>query len=185
SFSPPDWLDFRAQQTVFADMGASAETNFVLTDNEPDRVTGANVSAGFFEVLRVRPLAGRLFLPADETFGAPDVVVLGAGIWKRRYGGEAGINWQTALVKAKPHVVIGIVPEGMSFPDESEMWAPLRFQPEELKERQSYYLDVVARLKPGVSMEQARKEMEAISARLGELYPQTNRSMSAGVVSLH
>jgi len=184
-FSPPNWVDFRAQQTVFADMGASAGTNFVLTDNEPDRVPGANVSAGFFEALRVTPLAGRLFLPADETFGAPDVVVLGAGIWKRRYGGNAEILGHTVMVNAKPHVVIGIVPEGMSFPNDSELWVPLRFQPEEMKERQSFYLDVIARLKPGVSIEQARTEMEAIAARLGKLYPQTNGSLSAGVISLH
>jgi putative ABC transport system permease protein len=184
-FSPPNWLDFRAQQTVFADIGASAGANFVLTDNEPDRVPGADVSAGFFEALRVKPLAGRLFLPADETFGAPDVVVLGAGIWKRRYGGNAEILGHTIMVNARPHVVIGIVPEGMRFPDDSEIWAPLRFQPEELKERQSYFLDVIARLKPGVSIEQARTEMDAIAARLGELYPQTNGSVSAGVISLH
>jgi putative ABC transport system permease protein len=183
-FSPPNWLDFRAQQTVFADIGASAGTNFVLTDNEPDRVPGANVSAGFFEALRVAPLAGRLFLPADEAFGAPDVVVLGAGIWKRRYGGNAEILGHTVMVNAKPHVVIGIVPEGMRFPDDSELWTPLRFHPEELNQRQSFYLDVIARLKPGVSIGQARTEMEAIAARLGELYPQTNESLSAGVISL-
>ncbi len=184
-FSPPNWVDFRAQQTVFADLGAWAGTNFVLTDNEPDRVPGANVSAGFFEALRVTPLAGRLFLPADETFGAPDVVVLSAGIWKRRYGGNAEILGHSVMVNAKPHVVIGIVPEGMRFPGDSELWAPLRFRPEEMNERQSFYLDVIARLKPGVSMEQARTEMEAIAARLGELYPQTNGSYSAGVISLH
>jgi len=184
-FSPPNWLDFRAQQTVFAEMGASARTDFVLTDNEPDRVPGAEVSAGFFETLRVAPLAGRLFLPSDETFGAPDVVVLGAGIWKRHYGGNADILGHTVMVNAKPHVVIGIVPEGLRFPGESEIWTPLRFQPEELKQRQSFYLDVIARLKAGVSIEQAGKEMEAIAARLGEIYPQTNGSMGAGVISLH
>src|SRR5262245_37589826 len=184
-FSPPNWVDFRAQQTVFADIGAFAGNNFVLTDNEPDRVPGANVSAGFFEALRVTPLAGRLFLPADETFGAPDVVVLGAGIWKRRYGGNAEILGRAVMVNAKPHVVIGIVPEGMSFPGDSELWSPLRFQPGEMTERQSFYLDVIARLKPGVSMERAQNEMEAIAARLGELYPQTNGSFSAGVISLH
>jgi len=184
-FSPPNWLDFRAQQTVFADIGASGGANFVLTDNEPDRVPGANVSAGFFEALRVPPLAGRLFLPEDETFGAPDVVILSAGIWKRRYGGNADILGHTVMVNARPHVVIGIVPDGMRFPDDSEIWSPLRFQPEELKERQSFYLDVIARLKPGVSIEQARTEMEAIAARLGELHPQTNGSVSAGVMPLY
>jgi len=183
-FSPPNWMDFRAQQTVFADMGASAPTNFVLTDNEPDRVPGANISAGFFEALRVTPLAGRLFQPADETFGAPNVVVLGAGIWKRRYGGSADILGHTITVNSRPHVVIGIVPEGMRFPGDSELWAPLQFQPEELKERQSFYLDVIARLKPGVSIEQARTETEAIAARLGELYPQASGAYSAGVISL-
>jgi putative ABC transport system permease protein len=184
-FSPPNWMDFRAQQTVFADIGASAGTNFVLTDNEPDRVSGASVSAGFFEALRVTPLAGRLFVTADETFGAPEVVILGAGIWKRRYGGNPEILGLAVMVNAKPHLVIGIVPEGMCFPDDSELWVPLRFQPAEMNERQSFYLDVIARLKPGVSMEQAQKEMEAIAARLGELYPQTNGSYSVGVISLH
>jgi putative ABC transport system permease protein len=184
-FSPPNWVDFRAQQTVFADIGASAPANFVLTDNEPDRVPGANVSAGFFEALRVTPMTGRLFLPEDETFGAPDVVILGAGIWKRHYGGNAEILGHTVMVDARPHVVIGIIPEGMRFPDDSEIWAPLRFQPEELKERQSFYLDVIARLKPGVSIEQARTEMGAIAARLGELYPQTNGSVGAGVIPLY
>src|SRR5262245_47471665 len=183
-FSPPNWVDFRAQQTVFADMGAYVGTNFVLTDNEPDRVPGANVSAGFFEALRITPLAGRLFLPADETFGAPNVVILGAGIWKRRYGGSGDILGRTVMVNSRPHVVIGIVPEGAHFPGDSELWAPLRFQPGELNERQSFYLDVIARLKPGVSIEQARTETEAIAARLGELYPQTNGAYSAGVISL-
>ena len=184
-FSPPNWMDFRAQQNVFTDIGAWAGNNFVLTDNEPDRVPGANVSAGFFEALRVSPIAGRLFAPADEAFGAPDVVVLGAGIWKRRYGGNTEILGRTVMVNAKPHVVIGIVSEGARFPDDSELWAPLRFQPEEMNERLSLYLDVIARLKPGISIEQAQTEMEAIAARLGELHPQTNGSYSAGVISLH
>src|SRR5262245_32622531 len=184
-FSPPNWLDFRAQQTVFADIGAWSGNNFVLTDNEPDRVTGANVSSGFFEALRVSPLVGRLFQPADETLGATDLVILSAGIWKRRYGGKAEILGQNIMVNGKPHVVIGVVPEGMRFPDDSELWVPLRFQPEEMSERQSFYLDVIARLKPGISMEQAQTEMELIAARLGKLYPQTNGSFSAGVISLH
>src|SRR5262245_43590672 len=184
-FSPPNWADFRAQQTVFADIGAFAGNNFVLTDNEPDRLPGANVSAGFFEALRVAPLAGRLFLPSDETFGAQDVVVLGAGVWKRRYGGNTEILGHTVMVNARPHVAIGIVPEGMRYPDDSELWAPLRFHPEEMTQRQSFYLDVIARLKPGVSAHQAQTEMEAIAARLGELYPQTNGWLSAGVISLY
>jgi putative ABC transport system permease protein len=184
-FSPPNWMDFRAQQTVFADIGASSGTNFVLTDNEPDRVSGANVSAGFFEALRITPTAGRLFLPADEIFGAPDVVILGAGIWARRYGGNTDVVGKTILVNARPHVVIGIVPERMRFPADSELWVPLRFQPGEMNQRQSFYLDVIARLKPGIPMQQAQTEMEAIAARLGDLYPETNRSFSAGVLSLH
>ena len=184
-FSPPNWLDFRAQQTVFTGIGASSADNFVLTDNEPDRIPGASVSSGFFEALRVTPQMGRLFLPADETFGAPDVAILSAGIWKRRYGGKAEILGTSMLVNGKPHLVIGIVPEGVLIPGDSEIWVPLRFQPEELNERQSFYLDVIARLKPGVTMSQAQAEMEIIAARLGKLYPQTNESFSAGIISLH
>ncbi len=183
--SPPNWLDFRAQQKVFADLGAWTRNDIVLTDNEPDRVPGANVSAGFFEALRVTPLAGRLFMPSDETFGGPDVVVLGAGIWKRRYGGNTDIVGRAVMVNAKPHVVIGVVPEAMRFPADSEVWVPLRFQPEELNERLSLYLEVIARLKPDVSIWQAQTEMRAIAARLGELYPKTNGSFSAEVISLH
>ncbi|MBO0797799.1 MAG: ABC transporter permease [Blastocatellia bacterium] len=170
-FSPANWLDFRPHQTVFADIGAWVPANFALTDNEPDRVPGANVSAGFFQALRVTPVAGRLFLPADETFGAPEVVIIGAGIWKRRYGGDAKILGSTIMVNSKPHVVIGIVPEGMHFPANSEMWAPLRFLPDWKERYSSFYLSVIARLKPGVSLELASKEMEAITARPGGFHP--------------
>jgi putative ABC transport system permease protein len=190
--TPANFLDWRAQNTVFTQLAAirSLQSN-LANDGQAERIETAITSANFFEVFGVRPQAGRFFAPADEQSGHAPVVILSHKLWLKRFGGEANAVGQQLILDGKSYTVIGLAPPGFQYPNKTELWfPPLRLAPEinetsDVTQTRGYgYLSAVARLKPAVSLEQAKAEMETITARLRKQYPETNNNRFNRVVTL-
>ena len=189
--SPPNYLDWKAQSRSYESMGAFSETTLVASGRggvergDSERLDGAAVTAGFFETLGVRPLHGRVFREPETSPGHPAVVVLGHGVWERRFGGDPGVVGRTIRLDGEPYEVVGVMPASFRFPEEApDFWIPLTFRPDVATQRGAHYLDVVARLKPGSTIESARAEIRAIADRLRRAYPRTNSGYTAGATSL-
>jgi predicted permease len=184
STAPPDFVDWRRDVDAFAEMAAFVEGASALTGDGPaEQVPSANVTGGFFAVLGVAPLHGRVILTEDDPATTPDVAVLGHGLWKRRFGGHPDVVGTTITVDGKPTLVAGVMPESFAYPLGSELWLPLRFTDRELEtQRGAQYLDVLARLAPGTSIEEAEREMRTYARHLADLYPRNNKERT---VKLH
>jgi putative ABC transport system permease protein len=184
--APANFNDWRTENTVFEDMAATGNLNFNLTGaGEPERISGLRVSASFFPLLGVEPAAGRTFLPEEDVYGAGNVVMISHGLWQRRFGSDPDAVGRGILLNGSTYTVVGVLPAGFQFLNRAyDLWVPTCFPPESLKFRGGHFLSVIARLKPGVTIEQAQSEMDAISARLEEAYPDTNRGRGAHVVSM-
>jgi putative ABC transport system permease protein len=166
-FSYPNFRDYRAQSRSLADLAVFADANFVVTGRgEAEAVGGALVSPSFFDLLGVRPVLGRGFLPAEERPGAGPVAILGHGYWQRRYGGDPGIVGKAITVDDRPHVVVGVLPAELYFPAalSADLFAPLE-RPADAS-RGDVYLRAIGRLRAGVALAQARGELAAIAARI-------------------
>ena len=182
--SYPNYRDWRDQNTSYAHLAAYSESAFALTGaGEPERLIGAGVTANFFEVMGVTPAFGRLFTAENEVEGRDAMVVISHGLWQRRFGGAADTIGRTITLSARPHEIIGIMPPELRWPERAELWKPLA-PPQAAKEaRGSFWLPVIGRLKPGVSVQQAQAEMSGLSARMAEAFP-GNRGYGANVVGL-
>ena len=152
---------------------------------QPETLKGSSFSANVFPLLGIQPLLGRGFLPEEETFGNHRVMLLSYELWRRRFGGDTNIMGQSLTLGAEPHTVIGVMPPRTISPDgEREVWTPLAFKAYELNERHSHNFSVYGRLKPGITLEQARAEMDLIARRMAEADAQ-NRGWGAEVHPLH
>jgi putative ABC transport system permease protein len=182
SVAPADFLDWRAQSKTVDRLVAFEywDANLVGRD-EPERVQGFFVSPGFFEILGRSPALGRSFLDEEETIGHHRQVVLGHGLWLRRFAGDRAIIGQAVLLDGEPYTVIGIAPESFDFPSGAELWAPLAFPPEVARRRDVQYLTVVGQLDEGRTIEDARAELRAIGDRLRQQHPATNGSRGVEV----
>jgi predicted permease len=177
-----------AGNTVFDDIAlATAPQNFNLTGSgEPERVVAARLSSNVLSVLRVRPVLGRAFTPVDEQRGPAPVVLISHGLWKRRFGADPAILGRTITLSGNPYEVIGVMPPGFQFPGrEHELWIPLTINPRVLaRQIANYDHFAVARLKPGVPLGRARREIEALARRLEADFPATNREVRIEVLPL-
>jgi putative ABC transport system permease protein len=187
--SPLNFLDWQRQNTVFTGMAAMAERSFNLTGvGEPERLDGRRVSANLFDLLGVPALLGRTFVPDDDRPGT-HVVLLSYSLWQRRFGSDASIIGRTVALNGESYTVIGVIPRGVDLPGygnwHDQLWVPIAFTNEEKTERGTHFLDVIARIKPGITLGQARAEMETIAARLAKEYPRSNTRMGAVVTPLH
>ena len=183
--TPADFLDWKAHVENFEAIAAYKSQTFnLIGQDEPERLRGVAVSAEFFAVLGVAPLAGRSFTADDDQAGAPPVVILSRGFWQRRFGGESGIVGHQILLNGRKTNVIGIMSEAGQFPRTAEIWAPLAMTPAEMKVRDTHYLNVVGRFKPGINIRQAQAEMDRIANQLQQDYPASNMAIGASVVSL-
>ncbi len=183
--SYPNYRDWAEQSQSYAHMAAYTPSSFNLTGaDEPERLRGAQVTANFFDVMGLSPLMGRVFTRENETAGQDGVVVLSYGFWQRRFGGRSDVLGQTIVLNGGPHEIIGVMPGTLRVPEDAELWKPLAPADRLRNSRGSFWLPVIGRLKPGVTVEQAQTEMTGITARLEEAYP-TNRGFGAYVVSLH
>jgi predicted permease len=181
-FSYPDFLDYRNQSTSFADFTAEDMVQAAIdAENQNDVIWGQVVSANYFDVLQVKPIMGRGFLPdEDKIVGANPLIVLGHGFWQRRMASDPNVVGKTVQLNNRPYQVIGVAPEffaGSKFALEMDFWVPismaedLRRSTNLLTDRGSHWMNMIGRLKPGVSIAQASAEMSAIATRLNQSYP--------------
>ena len=170
--SYPTYRDWRAQSTSYAHMAAYSGTAFNLTGaEEPERLQGAQTTASFFDVMGLRPVIGRLYTEAQETPGNDAVVLLSHGLWQRRFGGATDVLGRTITLNGQPHEIIGVMPAALQVPADAELWKPLAPSEGARNARGAFWLPVIGRLKPGVTVEQAQTEMSGIAARLEEAFP--------------
>jgi predicted permease len=183
TMSYPDLLDWRAQAKSFSGMAAfSNRPNTVADDSgAPERYPGPVVTANFFSLIGQKPVLGRDFLPEEERPGAAAVCMIGHRIWESRYGGRTDILGKTIRVNEKPTTIVGVMPKGMKFPLNAELWLPL--QPTgSFEKRDTRNVQVFGRLAPGATLKQARAELEGIAQRLEAAYPATNKGFTPMVI---
>jgi putative ABC transport system permease protein len=175
-----NYQDYKRLGTTLESIAAFTEpTTNLVGDGEPERVRGVNTEASIFDVLGVTPVEGRLFTSDEEMAGKENVVVISWGLAQRRFGGVrqsegANVLGRTLDFDGRRMTVIGIMPAGFAFPSkESEFWAPLMVS-EQAKSRGGYWLQMVARLKPGVTPVQAKSEMDTVARQLEQQYPNDN-----------
>jgi len=177
-FSPANYLDVAQQIKSLEAVAAISSRSVTLTgDGEPETILGYNVTSPFFRVLGVRPELGRILTPQDEESAGTRVVVLGHGIWKQRFGGRRDIIGKEILIAGASWQVVGVMPDGLGFPNDSGLWLPLHFPPALRVQRGNIYLSAAARLKPGATIEQARSELNSLGARLAKDYPGANAGL--------
>jgi predicted permease len=182
--SYPDFQDWRTATRAFLGLAADTGTTMNLSDKDraPERFRGSYVSANAFEVVRVKPLLGRTFLPDDDRPGATPVVILGHAVWYSRYSGDRTVIGRTVRINDMPSIVIGVMPPGFRFPMTAEIWQPLSVLPDlGTARRDARTLNVTGRLADSVTLEQARADLEVIAARLAQEYPDTNGGIEVTV----
>jgi putative ABC transport system permease protein len=182
--SAPNFVAWREHNRVFSDLAAINHRNYTLTGEEGDAeyVRGARVSWSLFPMLGVQPQIGRLFTADEDRPEAPFMALLSDGLWHRRFGADPGVLGKTLTVNDTPFVVVGVLPPGFQFPDGVDIWAPVRLDMANLPSWHD--LDVVARLKPGVSLEQAQADLGRIAERLARELPDSNAGWGVKVLSL-
>ena len=172
--APPAYFDWRDEARLFEGIAAVSDETFNLVGRgEPERLAGALVTAEFAAVMGVAPARGRWFGRENETPGSDQVVVISHGLWQRRFGGDPAVVGSSITLTDRSYTVIGVMPPGFDYPDGADVWAPL-VASADLRApnlRLSHYLGVVARLAPGVSIEQADAEQDRISAARRNDYP--------------
>jgi putative ABC transport system permease protein len=190
--SVPDIKDIREQSRMLEYVAPYNGTGSMLADgDDTERLFGAIVPADMFPLLRVQPIMGRTFTREEDVPGGPSVVVIGQGLWQRRFGSDPAIIGKEIKLAGKATTVVGVMPADFRFPvqnQKSEYWQPISSSPSYVAAsdiRGSRSLRVVARLKPGVTTAQAESELAAIGQRLSIQYPDTNTGLSFTVTPLH
>jgi len=192
--SPANYLDWKAGNHVFAYMAASRgwPVNLASSDR-PERVRGVMTSPEFFPLFAVAPALGRTLGADDNQPGRDHVVVLGNGLWKRLFGSDPNLVGRNLTLNGEPYMVVGVMPTGFNPDNFGELWLPSRFgvpahplHPEEDPRpiRDSHFLDVWARLKPGVTLAQARGDMDTVAYGLGKQYPDSDRDAGVSLIGM-
>ncbi|MBV9302822.1 MAG: ABC transporter permease [Acidobacteriaceae bacterium] len=180
-----NYLDWRRMNHVFTDLAIVRFRVANLTGEErPEMVLGRGVSANLFAVLGARPLLGRTFTSREDSTAAK-VVVIGYGLWQHWLGGARDVIGRTIRMNGEPITVIGVMPKAFAFPDRQfQYWEPIHLTPEQLANRDMHSYDVVARLRPGITVGEAQADMSRIAGQLEREYPDTNGTHGAVVVPL-
>lgn len=181
--SAPEFIDYKNHCDVFADTAAFQHTTFNLTGGDaPERIGGARVSSGLFSLLGVSPLVGRTLLAEEDQRGRERVVVLSHRLWVARFNSDPHVAGKGITLDGERYTVVGVMPREFQFPfgetvdaGRADAWVPAAFSAEELQDRGRYFFRMIARLKPDVTLEQARAEISAVGRRLEEQYPRTYR----------
>jgi putative ABC transport system permease protein len=185
--SPANFSDWRERNRVFEQMSAWRTWFYTLTGGDkPEQMWGVRASANFFQLLGVSAHVGRTFLPEEDSPGRDSVVVISHGLWQRRFGAAPTIVGQTITIDRRPFTVVGVLPPGFSLfgtGRQYDLWMPFVLERDELK-RDDYSILVFARLKSGVTVEQAQTEMSAIARRLEAEHPATNKNRGVQVITL-
>ncbi len=183
----PNFVDWREQNQVFAEIAARERATFTLTGRgDAERVPGVRVTHSYFPMIGVAPLHGRLLLPEDDVAGAAPVAMLGEGLWRRRFGGDKDAVGRRIDLDGRSHILVGVLPAGFEIPGGAEeLWVPLALGPEDLRATGSHRLSAIARLKPGLGLARAAEDMKGIARRLESVRPHSNQGWSVDVGPLH
>lgn len=184
--SLPDIADVRASAPAFASLAIYQYSSMDLSgEGRPEHVESAEVSEEFFRVLGIRPVYGRTFASPDMQPGG-NGVVLGYSLWREKFGGDPAVIGKSVTLDGQTHIVIGVLPAqpSLGFVTDSKIWTPFVPQKEDLAARENHQFAVLARLKPGVQLEQAQKELDTISARLAASYPDADKGWTIHASSL-
>jgi len=185
TFSAADFLDLKTEPGPFERIAAfDWWTANLVGQDEPENVQGFFVSADFFTILGVVPAAGRGFLTDEEVVGRHRKLVLGHGLWQRRFASDLGIVGRSIEVDGEQYEVVGIAPAGFDFPMGSQLWAPLAFDAKVAANRRSQYITPIAHLAAGRSLDEAKAQMAALGERLNTDHPETNRGRVMRVYTL-
>jgi putative ABC transport system permease protein len=180
----PNFVDWREQNHVFEDIGTYQEDSLTLAgDGEPEQLASALVSEGTFEVLGIAPILGRTFVAEEDRPDQDTVAILSYGLWQRRFGSNPKIIGQTINLNNRPRTVIGVMPPGFRFPEVAELWTPMALDSQKWT-RNDHGLSAIARLKPGVTLEQAQAELDAIALNIEKQNPVSNEGLGVKVSGL-
>ncbi|MEY2563623.1 MAG: hypothetical protein QOH88_1816 [Verrucomicrobiota bacterium] len=179
----PDYLEWKKQVTTLEGIAAVQEATFIISGGDkPERYLGGEISATAFSFLGVQPILGRQFRPEEDELNAAPVALIGYEVWQKHFAGDRSVVGKIIPINGKQATIIGVMPKGWRFPEICDIWMPLQMDVKD-HPRGNFFLDCIGKLKKGVSIEQARAEMEAISARLAAQYPETNSGTSVHVTS--
>jgi len=179
----PDYLEWKKQVTTLEGVAAIQEATFIISGGDkPERYLGGQISAEAFSFLGVQPILGRQFRAEEDELNAAPVALIGYEVWQKHFAGDRSVVGKTIPINGKQVTVIGVMPKGWRFPEICDIWMPLQMDVKD-NGRGNFFLDCIGKVKKGVSIEQARAEMEAISARLAAQYPETNSGCSVHVTS--
>ncbi len=181
------FLAWKEQSTVFENLSVSYLTAMnLMGDNPPERIAGAAVSANYLQILRAKPVIGRVFLPDEDKAGQDKVVVLSHNLWKRRFGGVTNLVGQAIKLGGHGRTVIGVLPPRFLLSEKIEFLILFVFgsEPWSTSHEESRF-EVIARLKPGFRIEHARSELQAISQRLKTIRPSSKKDWSVAITPMH
>ena len=184
--SYPDFRELRAENRAFEGLEAVSYGEAVVGEqgNPPERFRMARTSSGLFGMLHTPVTLGRGFSPADDQVGAEAVVLIGHGVWQRRYGGAADVVGRVVRVNGAAATVVGVMPAGFKFPQNEELWMPL-VPTAEMEKRSARGLEIFGIIRPDISIATARDELSVIAARLAAKFPETNKDIGTTVLTFH
>ena len=185
--APGNYADWKARTQTFADMAAIGFRTLNLTgDGEPEKLSGNDVTANLFSLLGVKPAIGRNFSNEEDQPGGPKVVIISNSLWQTRYAGDPNILNRSILLNDEKYNVIGVMPSDFQFgASYIRFWTPISFTSEQLADHGNHYLEVIGRLKPGVTPAQANADIQTITKQIGTEHPDDAGKMGAFVVPLH
>ena len=176
-----NFLDWQKESTAFSAVGAYLQDNMIVTGTgEPERVDGVKISANFFDLLGVKPLLGRSFRPEEDQVGAGPVALIGDGLWSRKFGSSPDVLGKSITVDGESYRIVGVVPEKSPIYTTADVFTPLgQFNEEPFRDRRASLGTVgIARMKPGVTLAQARADMDTVARNLATEYPDANKGTS-------
>ncbi|MCA1657840.1 MAG: ABC transporter permease, partial [Verrucomicrobiaceae bacterium] len=187
--SPANYLDWEKQSTSFQAMANVADQRVNLTGGtgEPEEIKAQFVGQHFFNVLGVQPMIGRFFLPEEDKAGNDAVIILSNDLWRSRFGADPAIVGKQATISTRQRTIVGVMPAGFHFIDNQvKAWMPGGLDPAiNYREKSGRFLRVVARLKPGVTVQQAQAELSGIAKQLEQTYVQYNTGWGVNVLPMH
>ena len=194
--APANYWDWRTQNKSFADIAAYEQFNstgsgasdvFLTGFGEPQGLKALGVSGNLFQVLGAAPLLGRMFVEEEQWEGRSRVAILSFGLWQSAFGGDPAIVGRTITLSGRGFDVVGVMPRTFFFPGRDvQLWTPFGYTPQRIQSsRRPHWLGVIARRRPGVSLEQAREDMAGLARQLEQQYPDTNTKMGVLLEPLH
>ena len=187
--SVPDFIDYRDQSRSFVGMAQVWDrnsANLSVSGAEPVRLNSAAVGARFFDLLGVRMQLGRGFFAGEDVTGAKHVVVLSDRLWRSTFSADPGVVGRAVSLNGEDYTVIGVAPASLTYPSKPDIWVPFAFESwmSDPSNRGAHFMSAIARIRPGVTMESADRELRALGSRLAKEYPRTNVNFSGGIESL-